>query len=106
MKVDLLIDISEDKRRTKTLNFLRDAHKYGYYFPSDTRQALTDKRQRRIDNEIIKAESGKLPRTSNIILHFFYNSITNKGDINITNIKTIRTYPQYKKTKILKIKEI
>ena len=34
------------------------------------------------------------------ILHIFYNSITGKNDIEFTALTYLRTYPQYKNTKI------
>lgn len=34
------------------------------------------------------------------VLHFYFNSITNKKEIQITTRKTIKSYPQYKNAKI------
>jgi hypothetical protein len=34
------------------------------------------------------------------ILHIFYNSITGKNDIEFTALTYLRTYPQYKNTKV------
>ena len=40
-------------------------------------------------------------RNSKLLIHAFWNSITNRSEMNVTTLSVLKTYPQYKGKKLV-----
>ena len=44
---------------------------------------------------------GYYHRNSKLLIHTFYNGITNRNEMNVTTLSVLKTYPQYKGKKLI-----
>lgn len=94
---DLLLSWGNDYATLRKL--LKLLYAYNYHFVGrgdfDADTSVDDLR-----NAVTTAFFNFYHGNSKPLLHVFYNPITGKNEMQLTNLTNIRTYPQYRKVKV------
>lgn len=94
-KLDFFIDYNNDLKKMQEI--LIAAEQDGFVMASDFNKAIPTAEE--LYEEFRKYYHGN----SKLILHFFYNSITNRKEISYGTRTVYRSYPQYKNIYIYKL---
>lgn len=94
---DLILSWGNDTATLRKL--LKLLYAYGYHFvgrPDFDANVSVEELRNAFETAFFRCYHGN----SKPLLHVFYNPITGKNEMQLTNLTNIRTYPQYRNVKV------